>query len=305
MAIDVARREYYDPHNGVNDIKNKIIRSVGNAHKRIDEDALRILRAYRFLGQIEGNDWQLESKLSTAMIDNSFKIGELSKERIWQELNKILAFNNSGEILIKMMNDGILKIIFQWQQIEYVNLSSALSDSNELDYISKFVLLNQQLGLEGITQLCKSLKLSKNDTKSIILTYTNSLIIPQKSESYLRLYRFIIGDRWRQVLMLSKVICKYGLNKNVHEINVDFFDQIVSLIVDLPKNKIQSQLIDGNWLMKTTNIGQGQKLGRLKEWLYRIQIENDLSEISDINRYLAKIQWHNSDFESWPRMSLQ
>ena len=305
MAIDVARRKYYDPHNGVNDIKNKIIRSVGNAHKRIDEDALRILRAYRFLGQIEGNDWQLESKLSTAMIDNSFKIGELSKERIWQELNKILAFNNSGEILIKMMNDGILKIIFQWQQIEYVNLSSALSDSNELDYISKFVLLNQQLGLEGITQLCKSLKLSKNDTKSIILTYTNSLIIPQKSESYLRLYRFIIGDRWRQVLMLSKVICKYGLNKNLHDINVDFFDQIVSLIVDLPKNKIQSQLIDGNWLMKTTNIGQGQKLGRLKEWLYRIQIENDLSEISDINRYLAKIQWHNSDFESWPRMSLQ
>ena len=79
-----------------------------------------------------------------------------------------------------MMNDGILKIIFQWQQIEYVNLSSALSDSNELDYISKFVLLNQQLGLEGITQLCKSLKLSNNDTKSIILTYTNSLVIPQK-----------------------------------------------------------------------------------------------------------------------------
>ena len=166
-------------------------------------------------------------------------------------------------------------------------------------------MLNQQLGLEGITQLCKPLKLSKNDTKSIIFTYTHSLIIPQKSESYLRLYRFIIGDRWRQVLMLSKVICKYRLNNNFNEINVEFFDQILSLIVDLPKNKIQSQLIDGNWLMKTTNIGQGQKLGRLKEWLYRIQIENDLSDISDINRYLAKIQWHNSDFESWPRMSLQ
>ena len=129
----------------------------------------------------------------------------------------------------------------------------------------------------------------------IYFTYTNSLIIPQKSESYLRLYRHIIGDRWRQVLMLSKVICKYGLNKSLHDINVDFFDQIVSLIVDLPTNKIQSQLIDGNWLMKTTNIGQGQKLGRLKEWLYRIQIENDLSDISDINRYLAKIQWQNSD----------
>ena len=144
MAIDVARRRYYDPHDGVDDIKNKIIRSVGNAHKRIDEDALRILRAYRFLGQIEGENWQLESELRTAMKDNSFKIGELSKERTWEELNKILAFNNSG-VLIEMMYDGILTIIFQWQHIEYGNLSSALSDSNNLDYISKFVLLNQQL----------------------------------------------------------------------------------------------------------------------------------------------------------------
>ena len=305
MAIDVARRRYYDPHGGVDDIKNKIIRSVGNAHKRIDEDALRILRAYRFLGQIKGKNWQLESELRTAMKDNSFKIGELSKERTWEELNKILAFDNSGEILIEMMYDGILTIIFQWQQIEYGNLSSALSDSDNLNYISKFVLLNQQLGLEGINQLCKSLKLSNNDLKSILFTYTNSLIIPQKSESYLRLYRHIIGDRWREVLSLSKVICKHRLNNNFDELNDDYFDQIISLIVDLPENKIPTQLIDGNWLMKTTNIGQGQKLGRLKEWLYRIQVENDLTDISDINRYLAKIQWQNSDFKSWPRMSLQ
>ena len=51
MAIDVARRTYYDPHNGIKDIENKIIRCVGNPQKkRINEDALRILRAYRFLG---------------------------------------------------------------------------------------------------------------------------------------------------------------------------------------------------------------------------------------------------------------
>ena len=53
MAIDVARRRYYDPSNGMIDIKNRIIRSVGNPHKRINEDALRILRAFRFLGQME------------------------------------------------------------------------------------------------------------------------------------------------------------------------------------------------------------------------------------------------------------
>ena len=40
MAIDVARRLYYDPNNGIKDIGNKIIRCVGNPEKRINEDAL-------------------------------------------------------------------------------------------------------------------------------------------------------------------------------------------------------------------------------------------------------------------------
>jgi hypothetical protein len=56
--------------------------------------------------------------------------------------------------------------------------------------------------------------------------------------------------------------------------------------------------------MSATNLGQGQKLGRLKEWLYRIQIENNLTELSEINLHLAKVQWQNDDFSSWPRMSL-
>jgi hypothetical protein len=76
------------------------------------------------------------------------------------------------------------------------------------------------------------------------------------------------------------------------------------LLADLPKNKHEKQIIDGNWLMSATNLGQGQKLGRLKEWLYRIQIENNLTELSEINLHLAKIQWQNDDFSSWPRMSL-
>ena len=77
MAIDVARRTYYDPHNGLSDIKNNIIRCVGNPQKRINEDALRILRAYRFLGQMGGKNWQLEKHLSDVMVANSYLLEEL------------------------------------------------------------------------------------------------------------------------------------------------------------------------------------------------------------------------------------
>ena len=305
MAIDVARRTYYDPHNGLNDIKNNIIRCVGNPQKRINEDALRILRAYRFLGQMNGRNWQLEKHLSDVMVVNSYLLEELSSERIWQEMSKILSFSKSGKILVRMLSDGILKIIFKWNDFETSKLVLALENSSQFELITMFVLLNCHLDLESIDVLCKSLKLSRKDTKDIVFTFTNALIVPSKNEKYLRLYRHILGAKCRQIILLSKTFCMYELHNNFTDINHNFFNQIISLLADLPKNKLEKQIIDGNWLMRATNLRQGQKLGRLKEWLYRIQIENDLTDVSEISLHLAKIQWQNDDFDSWPRMSLE
>ena len=305
MAIDVARRTYYDPHNGLSDINDKIIRCVGNPQKRINEDALRILRAYRFLGQIDGDDWQLEIHLNDVMVDSSYLLKELSSERIWQELSKILSFSKSREVLVKMLSDGILKIIFQWQNFETSKLVLALENSEELDYITMFVLLNYHLGYVKIDELCKSLKLSRKDMKDIMFTFTNALIVPLQNEKYLRLYRHILGPKCHQILSLSKTFCKFKLHSNFNDTDVNYFDQIISLLEKLPENKHDKQLIDGNWLMRETKLGQGQKLGRLKEWLFRIQIENNLIDVSEISSHLAKIQWQNGYCESWPRMSLQ
>ena len=305
MAIDVARRTYYDPHNGLSDIKNNIIRCVGNPQKRINEDALRILRAYRFLGQMGGKNWQLEKHLSDVMVVNSYLLEELSSERIWQEMSKILSFSKSGKILVRMLSDGILKIIFQWDNFETSKLVLALEDSSQFELITMFVLLNYHLDQGSIDELCKSLKLSRKDTKDVVFTFTNALIVPSKNEKYLRLYRHILGAKCRQIILLSKTFCKYELHNNFTDIDDNYFNQIISLLADLPKNKLEKQIIDGNWLMRATNLRQGQKLGRLKEWLFRIQIENDLTDLSEIALQLAKIQWQNDDFESWPRMSLE
>ena len=68
---------------------------------------------------------------------------------------------------------------------------------------------------------------------------------------------------------------------------------------------VRNQIVDGNWIMANTKIKQGRKLGRLKEWLYRIQIENDLATIAEIELVLVKLHWEKSDFESWPRMKLK
>ena len=59
-------------------------------------------------------DWKLESNLSIAIRDYSFLIDGLSKERVWQELSKILASKKAHEILINMLEDGVLNVLFNW-----------------------------------------------------------------------------------------------------------------------------------------------------------------------------------------------
>ncbi|WP_294405754.1 CCA tRNA nucleotidyltransferase [uncultured Clostridium sp.] len=82
-----------DYFNGIADLNNRIIRTVGNPEKRFKEDALRMLRALRFAVQL---DFELdESILKTIKILCS-SIEKISKERIREEFNKIILKNPQG-----------------------------------------------------------------------------------------------------------------------------------------------------------------------------------------------------------------
>jgi tRNA nucleotidyltransferase (CCA-adding enzyme) len=52
IAYDILKKKLIDPNNGLNDLKNKIIKAIGNPHERFQEDGLRPLRACRFAAQL-------------------------------------------------------------------------------------------------------------------------------------------------------------------------------------------------------------------------------------------------------------
>ncbi len=81
-----------DPFGGQQDIKNKIIRTVGNPNERFDEDALRLMRAVRFSVQL---GFEIESKTAEAIKKNAGDLVAISKERIRDELIKILNTENA------------------------------------------------------------------------------------------------------------------------------------------------------------------------------------------------------------------
>ena len=97
-----------DYFGGLDDLNNKIIRSVGNANKRFNEDALRILRAIRFSAQL---DFTIEEKTLDAIKDNKDLIKNISAERIRDELCKILISNNARKGLNLLKECGLIQII--------------------------------------------------------------------------------------------------------------------------------------------------------------------------------------------------
>ena len=82
-------RGFYDPFSGQIDLHNRVIRTVGNPHKRFQEDTLRILRGIRFCSSL-GKEWSLESETVKAMKSQARQLRFISKERITEEFIKLL-----------------------------------------------------------------------------------------------------------------------------------------------------------------------------------------------------------------------
>ena len=101
--IDSKRRDFsinafyyseghiYDFHEGLEDLNNKVIKTIGNPSTRFHEDALRILRAIRFSAKL---GYEIESKTKTALLDCKEELNLIAKERILIELKEISSTSN-------------------------------------------------------------------------------------------------------------------------------------------------------------------------------------------------------------------
>ncbi len=120
LKDDLARRDFtmnaiaYSPQNGifdffggVEDIRKKIIRSVGNAEKRFDEDALRIMRAIRFSSVL---GFEIDSETTSAIHGKCSCLRKISAERIFSELCKLISGTYVKSVLMDF-NDVISVII--------------------------------------------------------------------------------------------------------------------------------------------------------------------------------------------------
>ncbi len=96
-----------DEFNGREDLKNGVIRAVGNAEERFGEDALRILRSFRFAAQLGFTIEESTLKAAEALAEN---LRNISAERIYEEFTKLIC-SPHPEILRLMYETGITSVI--------------------------------------------------------------------------------------------------------------------------------------------------------------------------------------------------
>ena len=97
MAMDV-RGQVYDFHGGEADLRAGILRCVGDAETRFNEDALRILRCLRFASVL---GFDIEEETAAAMTRCAPLLSHIAAERIREEMTKLLCGENTVEILLR------------------------------------------------------------------------------------------------------------------------------------------------------------------------------------------------------------
>ncbi len=95
IAMDI-RGNIVDPFGGRGDIEHSLIRCVGEPEKRFTEDALRIMRGIRFASQL---GFGIEEKTAQAIIDMRGRLSIISRERVREELDKLLCGKDCGKVL--------------------------------------------------------------------------------------------------------------------------------------------------------------------------------------------------------------
>ena len=282
MAWDPLREILYDPYQGALDLEDRILRAVGDANSRLSEDGLRIMRVYRFMDKGVDGPWLPERELSNALVNCLHMLEKVSTERIWSELQRIIIGKNASEVLTRMNLDGALKAIVG----KVINIDERISKCSQ-HLPSRMTILFTDLTTEEVKKIMANLKTSAAIRAKTIRLHHLRNNIPSSKE--VTLYREVMGDdalpHLEILSLLHPDLDISEIRKQVHQIKPGI-----------------KPLATGDWLMNTTGIAPGMRLGHLKEWLHRIQIERSFTELSQVETVLCTLPWQDGDSRVWPKL---
>ena len=290
---DLSRRDFtinamaYSPYlgfkdcfNGKEDLKNKLIRCVGDPDKRFSEDSLRMLRAIRFSCQL---NFKIE-KLTAESIRKNFKlIKNISMERIQSEFTKIILSNDPDKGLMLLRKLGFSDfLIEEFKSLKLINCYDVYDDIHDtyglINSLPKklhvrlaglfYKVFNSENAVEKCRTILKKLKYDNNtinDTCNLVENINN--ISCNMTRKKLKLLINSVGtENIFDLLDLQKSYLSY-----MDEYDTECIDILKNRVYDILASKepifIKDLAITGNDLITELNYKPGKNIGVILNFL--------------------------------------
>ncbi len=303
--------EIVDPFHGQRDIKDKIIRCVGNPSKRFEEDALRLMRAVRIATEL---NFQIDKATKKAIAKNVTLINNIANERIRSELFKILSTQNPYQGILLLREVGILQIILpeleacfgikqegpKHDRVYDIGEHSllALKECTSKDPLTRFAALLHDVGkvktvnteedgnvtfynhdLEGgklSLQIAKRFNLSKKQTDKLHILIRWHMFTLDENQTDAAIRRFIKNVEVKNIddMMAVRIGDRLGGGtENAVSWRMEKFKERIKQVLKKPFS-ISDLKINGNDVMKELDIKSGPKVGEILQKLFEEVLED-------------------------------
>ena len=167
IGIDDQLMDFFD---GIGDLERQCIRCVGDAKERFNEDALRMFRAVRFVGQL---GFQIEEKTKNAISLLKMNLSKVAVERMKVEFEKMIQSSFRKEALQLFVETGLYQACPLFDGKDEILLKLAEFPLKEMSVLQAWILFIDELNLSDkeVTHLLKSWKSSNEQIRDVLVGY--------------------------------------------------------------------------------------------------------------------------------------
>lgn len=329
MAVD-AEGNIIDYFDGQRDIKNKIIKTVGNPHDRFKEDYLRMLRVARFSSKLGFN---IDKETKNAIKDLASNVNKLSIERVKEEIFK--AASQDGDKFAKYLTElddmGILELILpevvkmkEFKHYEeyhpeggvWEHTLEALKISNSMNPIVNLSILLHDIGKtmtlgekeggiptyfghaeEGLTlvnHIADRLKMSNDERESIIFAVGNHMkfhkMLGMKPS---KIAKIVTDKNWDVLVAVAKAD---DFSRGEKFMSKADFEKIVDTAIEIKEKFGQKtvsgvmKLVDGKRVMELLNLKPGKRVGEIIKNVTEWILDGGNKSQEEIDQYILSLK---------------
>ena len=317
-------KELIDLYEGKKDLDNKVLRAVGDPNERFNEDALRMMRAVRIAGEL---NFKIEEKTFEAIKSNATLINKIAKERVKDELFKILRSNNPYNGIVHLKETGLMQEILPEMMkcfgVEQkspsrhhiydvgTHLLMSLKECKSKDPVTRFATLVHDIGKPqtyrklptGVITFYNHEMVSTRIAENIADRLKFSKLERDKFVKLVRFHQFTVDENQTDSAV-RRFITNVGLEYVEDMLDLRVADRLgggaaetswrleefKKRIIEVQKQPfaIKDLKISGKDVMETLNIKPGPKVGEILEKLFNEVVENNVPNQKEVLLDLLK-----------------